>query len=374
MPAKKVIVSVTNDLATDQRVHKVCVYLHNKGCKVTLVGRRLSNSMPMQRPYKFKRMRLFFSKGALFYAEYNKRLFLYLLFRKVDVLVANDLDTLLANKTAVKFKRNCALVYDSHEYFTEVPELVSRPKIQRVWERIEEKIFPKLDNIYTVNSSIAKLYEEKYQKKIHVVRNMAPQLIEQNSYTKAELGMPLDKKIILVQGAGINIDRGIEELLMAMDFLQGYHLLIIGSGDVVHLLKERAKNRSDVSFIDKKPYDVMMRYTSHADVGVSLDKDTNINYRYSLPNKIFDYIQAGVPILASNVVEVKTIVEKYKIGAITPSHEPSAIAKTVRLIVEEMNKTDLLDNLKTAATELNWEIESKVLDLVYHPLINSNEH
>ena len=90
MPAKKVIVSVTNDLATDQRVHKVCVYLHNKGCKVTLVGRRLSNSMPMQRPYKFKRMRLFFSKGALFYAEYNKRLFLYLLFRKVDVLVANE--------------------------------------------------------------------------------------------------------------------------------------------------------------------------------------------------------------------------------------------------------------------------------------------
>ncbi|MDG2331116.1 MAG: glycosyltransferase [Flavobacteriales bacterium] len=374
MPAKKVIVSVTNDLTTDQRVHKVCIYLHNQGCEVTLVGRRLSNSLPIQRAYKYKRMRLFFSTGALFYAEYNKRLFLYLLFRKVDVLVANDLDTLLANKTAVKFKKKCALVYDSHEYFTEVPELVSRPKIQKIWEKIERKIFPKLDYIYTVNESIAKLYEEKYQKKIHVVRNMAPQFVAKKSHTKAELNLPMDKKIVLVQGAGINIDRGIEELLMAMDFLVGYHLLIIGSGDVVPLLKERAKSRSDVSFIDKMPYDEMMCYTAHADVGVSLDKDTNINYRFSLPNKIFDYIQAGVPILASNVVEVKTIVEEYKLGAIIPSHEPLDIAKTIRIIVEEMNKEDLLKNLKAAAAELNWESESGVLDRIYHPLLNSNEH
>jgi len=188
------------------------------------------------------------------------------------------------------------------------------------------------------------------------------------------LNLPMDKKIVLVQGAGINIDRGIEELLMAMDFLVGYYLLIIGSGDVVPLLKERAKSRSDVSFIDKMPYDEMMCYTVHADVGVSLDKDTNINYRFSLPNKIFDYIQAGVPILASNVVEVKTIVEKYKLGAIIPSHEPLDIAKTIRTIVEEMNKEDLLKNLKAAAAELNWESESGVLDRIYHPLINSNEH
>lgn len=297
-----------------------------------------------------------------------------MLFRNVDILVANDLDTLLANKTALKFKKNCALVYDSHEYFTEVPELVARPKIQKIWEKIEGKIFPKLDYIYTVNASIAKLYEEKYQKKIHVVRNMAPQFVAKKSHTKAELNLPMDKKIVLVQGAGINIDRGIEELLMAMDFLVGYYLLIIGSGDVVPLLKERAKSRSDVSFIDKMPYDEMMCYTVHADVGVSLDKDTNINYRFSLPNKIFDYIQAGVPILASNVVEVKTIVEKYKLGAIIPSHEPLDIAKTIRTIVEEMNKEDLLKNLKAAAAELNWESESGVLDRIYHPLINSNEH
>lgn len=371
MPGKKVIVSVTNDLATDQRVHKVCTYLHNQGCKVTLVGRQLRSSMPVDRVYKCKRMRLIFTKGALFYAEYNKRLFLYLLFRNVDIIVANDLDTLLANKTATRFKRKCALVYDTHEYFTEVPELVARPKIQKIWEYIEARIFPKLTHIYTVNESIAKLYQEKYQKKIHVVRNLAPKFIPDQRYSKEELKLPLDKKIIIVQGAGINIDRGVEELLMAMDHLDGYHLLILGAGDVVAMLRNRAKGRDDVSFLDKKPYHEMMRYTYHADVGVSLDKDTNINYRFSLPNKIFDFIQAGVPVLASSVVEVKNIVEEYKIGAIIPSHDPEDIAKTIRKIVEERNGEDLLLNLNKAAEVLNWENEMAVLDRIYHPLITA---
>jgi len=370
MANKRVIVSVTNDLVTDQRVHKVCTYLHDKGCDVTLVGRKLKSSAPLNRDYKTKRMRLLFAKGALFYAEYNKRLFFYLLFKKADVLLANDLDTLLANKTASRFK-SCELVYDSHEFFTEVPELVNRPKVQKIWERIERRIFPKLKHIYTVNNSIAGLYKDRYNKEIKVVRNVSRRYQPTNVPTKEELGLPVDKRIIILQGAGINIDRGSEELLEAMNHLSNFHLLIVGAGDVVPLLKDKAKGRTDVTFIGRKNYESMMEYTANADIGVSLDKDTNMNYRYSLPNKIFDYIHAGVPVLVSNLVEVRSIIDHYQVGSVIPSHDPEQIAESIRTFFLGLDQDDLSKKLAAAANELNWDNETKVLDSIYDPILNS---
>src|SRR5690606_16060536 len=156
------------------RVHKVCLFLMQQGYDVLLVGRMRKNSLPLDRPYATKRMKLSFEKGAKFYAAYSFRLFWFLLFKKSDVLVSNDLDTLLPNYLISRIKRK-KLVYDTHEYFTEVPELVSRPKVQAIWEKIEGWIFPKLKFIYTVNDSIARRYGEKYGKNLSVVRNISPQ-------------------------------------------------------------------------------------------------------------------------------------------------------------------------------------------------------
>jgi hypothetical protein len=142
---KRAIVSVTNDLYTDNRVNKICLFLVEEGYDVLLVGRLRKNSLPLaSRAYKTKRLKLLFDKGPLFYASYNLRLFFLLLVQRADVLVANDLDTLLANFVAKKFKPSTKVVYDSHEYFTEVPELTKRPRIQRFWLGIEKFIFPKL--------------------------------------------------------------------------------------------------------------------------------------------------------------------------------------------------------------------------------------
>src|SRR3974377_789279 len=128
---KKVFLSVTNDLTSEQRVHKVCLFLERSGFEVVMIGRRRRTSMPLEnRSYQTKRMFLFFETGPLFYAEYNLRLFFYLLFHKADVLVANDLDTLLANYFASRFTKS-VLVHDSHEYFTGVPELAGRTFAKR---------------------------------------------------------------------------------------------------------------------------------------------------------------------------------------------------------------------------------------------------
>ena len=367
---KKAIVSVTNDLYTDQRVHKVCLFLESQGFSVILVGRKRKSSVELQtRTYSIKRFNLFFDKGAKFYAEYNFRLFWYLIFRKVDVLVANDLDTLLANYSVSKFKPFSRLVYDSHEYFTEVPELIHRKKVKQIWETIEAWIFPKLKTIYTVNSSIAKLYADKYQKEIKVVRNISPSWEPLNLKSKKELGIPENKNLIILQGAGINIDRGAEEAIQAMTLVENTVLMIVGDGDVVFQLKTYIIDNQlvdKVLFFDKRPYNEMMNFTYYADLGLTLDKPTNINYRYSLPNKVFDYIQAETPIIGTNLIEISKILSEYGVGEIIEEFTPENLALLINSIFSSESKlANLKANCSKARKVLNWESEIEILKEIY---------
>jgi glycosyltransferase involved in cell wall biosynthesis len=365
--AKKVIVSVTNDLSFDQRVDKMCTTLHEMGLEVKLVGRFLPESKTIERDYKTKRIKLLFTKGALFYAFFNLRLFFLLLFSKVDIYHSNDLDTLLANYLAARI-RGKQLVYDSHEYFLGVPEIQGRA-VKKVWTAIERFIFPKLKTIITVNPSIAQLYEEDYGKKLIVVRNLPIVQEIKKVKTKEDLGIPLDKSILILQGAGINIDRGAEELLEAIALSNNYVLYIVGTGDVLSKLKKRAliKDLKDkVVFIGRLPYQEMMQYTLNADVGVTLDKDTNINYRFSLPNKIFDYMKAGIPVLASNLKEVANIINTYKVGLVIENHEPKTILYGLDSILasKELLQEYSQNGLK-AIEELNWEKEVEPVKEIY---------
>ena len=243
----KIHISVTNDLVTDQRVHKIAMSLQKEGHIICLIGRKLNNSLSLKRPYYCHRMKLFFNKGFLFYAEYNLRLFFYLLFQKTDVLLANDLDSLLANFLVSKL-RNKKLVYDSHEYFTELPELVQRPKVKKIWLNIEKKILPKIKYSYTVCDSIAKIYSEKYKINMGVVRNL-PILKKTetkiNLETKNEIQKIIEftqnKKIILYQGS-INIGRGLDYAIKSMKFIDNAILLILGKGTILNDLIELSKN------------------------------------------------------------------------------------------------------------------------------------
>ncbi|MFA7272281.1 MAG: glycosyltransferase [Crocinitomicaceae bacterium] len=369
-PKQKIIVLVSNDLFTDQRVHKVCLFLHENAFEVTLLGRKLANSQAIVgRPYVSKRFKLPFTKGPLFYASLNLRLFFYLLFHKCDLILANDLDTLFAANWAKKFKRNCEIVYDSHEYYTGVPELVARPKVQKFWEQIEASIFPKLNKIYTVNQSIADLYEAKYHKKLHVVRNVSPKLGVLKLVASTDYGISADKKIILMQGAGINVDRGAEEAVEAMKFIEKAVLVFIGSGDIIGDLEQYVQQNNlqeKVLFFGKKPYLEMMQFTRLAHIGLSLDKGNNINYQNSLPNKVFDYIHAGTPILATNIKEVQRIVLDHQVGEIIEDLTPIVLAEKLQKMLENEEKLAFYAQncLKTAET-LNWENECKVLEKIY---------
>ena len=370
---KRVIVSVINDLVTDQRVNKSCLTLQKAGFEVLLVGRRQRKSPPMdERPYKSHRMKLLFEKGPFFYAEFNIRLFIFLLFHRCQCLLSNDLDTLLPNFWISKLKR-IPLIYDSHEYFTEVPELVSRPKVQRVWKRIEEYVVPKLPEMITVCQSIADLFHEKYGIKVHVIRNIPMRKMLPTPATREDVGLDPQKHILVLQGSGINIHRGSEELVDAMGYLDDCQLVIIGGGDVLPILKEKvAANHLDdrVKFFPRMPYQKMMAITQLAELGFTLDKDTNLNYRFSLPNKLFDYIQAGVPIVASHLTEIERIITHYNIGTFIENHEPETIAGTIKNALNDEKKlAEWKNNLIFAAQELCWENEEEVLLKIYEKYV-----
>lgn len=365
----KITVSVTNDLVTDNRVNKVCNALESMGFTTTLVGRRLPNSMPFEKPYKGVRFSLIFKSGGLFYAEYNLRLFFYLLFSKQDVLLSNDLDTLLPNYLVSKLKR-IPLVYDTHEYFLGVPEIQGR-WVKKVWALIEKWIFPKLEYVFTVNDSIAQLYFEDYGIKPRVFRNIGDYPENIPTLSRSEIGIPESAFLLINQGSGINVDRGMEEAFEAIVDLPSVHLMLVGDGDAIPGLKELAvklKIEERIHFFGKRPYAELLAFTRLANAGLTLDKPTNINYKYSLPNKLFDYIFSEIPILCSQVVEVKKIVETFQIGEIVDSQDPNSVASGILRLMQN-TKAPYQSGLEKASKEFNWQEESKAIANVYQHFI-----
>jgi glycosyltransferase involved in cell wall biosynthesis len=343
-----------------------------KGYNVHVIGRRLAHSVDfIPDTYEAHRIKLLFNRGPLFYAELNLRFFAYLLFSKVDIIHANDLDTLLPAYLVSKL-RNKKLVYDTHEYFTGVPELQQRPLTRKIWKTIERIILPRLTHIITVNDSIAKLYEDEYRlSKIQVVRNIPEEHTEIIPASPALLSrLPHNKFRLIIQGNGINIDRGAEEAVEAMQWLSDCCLIIAGSGDVLPLLHQKVealKLHDRVIFFNKMPYAELMGLTSYCHLGLSLDKDTNINYRFSLPNKIFDYLRAGIPVLSSNLPELRKIIELYRVGWLLESVTPQMLASKIQSIVSDnVHYESIKTNVTDASKQLSWEREVKALEHIYN--------
>ena len=198
---KRVFCTVTNDLNYDQRMIRICTSLEAAGYSVTLVGRRRRGSLPLaDRPFRQHRLAMWAQRGKLFYAEYQIRLFFFLLFRKMDVICAVDLDSILPCYVVSRLRR-IPRVYDAHELFCEMHEVVSRPLIHRMWKKLERFAVPRFRSGYTVNAEIAGEFRRMYGVDYVVIRNL-PVLTEEF----ASSGQAIFGKYILYQGA-VNEDR-----------------------------------------------------------------------------------------------------------------------------------------------------------------------
>ena len=367
---QKAIVTVTNDLTTDQRVHRTCMALCKAGYEVLLVGRQRKNSLTLaERHYAMHRMKLWFDKGPMFYANHNLRLFFLLIRKHADLIVSNDLDTLAGCYPAWKVKRffgcKVRLLHDCHEYFRGVPELVGRKTTTSIWKAIEDYMFPKLKAAIAVNRSIANLYEQEYHVPVTVIRNVPFRRAAEPPADKGRYGIEPGQKVILYQGA-VNVDRGLEEAIQAMKFLRtDAKLVLAGTGDVFEKIRQFAKEQKvsgKVVFLGQIPFQDLHAITMMADLGLSIEKDVSLNYHYALPNKFMDYIQAGVPVLISPFPEMKAVVDKYFIGETIENHEPAHLAQRIDAMLMNAERMELYrQNLVRAAEDLCWENEEKTL-------------
>ncbi|MDD2634496.1 MAG: glycosyltransferase [Bacteroidales bacterium] len=364
MPNKKIIVSVSNDLSNDQRVHRICNSLTNFGYDIVLCGRKLNNSTKVHRQYKTKRFRLPFNKGIMFYACLNARLLCYYIFNKADLILANDLDTLIAAGVASKLKK-IKIIYDSHELFTEVPELENKPRKKKIWKRIEEKFINRASASYTVCQPIADYYNKLYDINMQVIRNL-PQL---RTFPDDYETRP---KLLIYQGA-LNKERGIEIMIQIMQYIPDYKLVIAGKGDLEKELKQLTNElnlSNKVQFTGNLNFDALYNLTKTARLGFSLEQGESLNYKYSLPNKIFDYIQAGVPVICSDLPEMSKIVNKYVCGINIKTSEPQILAEYLKSILAENKQLNRFHkNCKKAAQELNWNNEEKILKEIFTKVI-----
>ncbi len=369
----KILSAVLNNIETDQRLDKVCRSLMKFGYEVELIGATINGKPVLNKPYKTFLIEQKNQSTMKKYAEFNYKLFFTLL-RKSDkqtILLANDLDSLLPFYLVSKIKK-LPLVFDSHEIFSELPSLHNRPKTKKVWKTLERFLVPKIKYFYTVSDGYANWFRTEYGANPAVIRNVPNRTKlndKQDSIFFRLPENPTNDKILLYQGA-INMSRGIDKMIEAFKYINNCQFWIAGEGPKKKEYEQMVKDldlTNQIHFLGNIPPKTLKTITPLADVGMSMEEDLGLSYRYALPNKLFDFIQAGVPILATNLPEIKKMIEEYKVGKVIDNHEPKHLAKKLQEILNE-GKNCYQENLANAANELCWENEEHKLKEIFGQL------
>jgi glycosyltransferase involved in cell wall biosynthesis len=345
-------------------MQRICSTLAEAGYEVLLVGRKLKTSPPLLgKNYKQQRLNCWFSRGKLFYSEFNTRLFFHLLFKKADCICAIDLDTILPCYYISKIK-GIKRVYDAHEYFSQLDEVFSRPGIYRFWHRVETKMIPRFKNGYTVCDGLAQEFKKNYNANYKVVRNM-PLLSFINDEIRSE-------NVILYQGA-VNRGRGLDKLVLAMKNVNA-QLWVCGDGNFMNEMRStvRLNNLSDkIIFYGMLEPGILKKKTMASYIAINPFESTGLNQYLSLSNKFFDYIHAGLPQVTMNYPEYRSINDQYKIAELIDDLDPSTIANAInKLLNDKELYSQLKQNCLAAKQELNWQKEKFKLLNFYQELFN----
>ncbi len=350
----KVFITVTTDIYFDQRIKRIADALQQNGYDVTVVGRNKGNINSSIYSFKHTLINCFFKRSFLFYAEFNIKLFFFLLFKKCDIYYASDLDTILPLSFIARLK-NKKLVFDAHEYFEESIEIINKPFVSKVWECIGRFSIPMADLRFTVSESLAEELSAKYRVSFHVIRNV-PEIRYGHSQKERN-------KIIWYQGA-INKGRGLETMVEAMKELAEYHFLLAGEGDIFIEITELIKKsglQERVRLLGKLNYSEMTEYATKSYIGIDLLESDSLSYYYSLSNKTFDYIQSALPCIQMNFPEYKKLHQQYTIGVLIDSVNKLSIVNAIQKLEDTEFYNSCVVNTLNAAKIYHWNAEKELL-------------
>ena len=344
-------------------MQRICNTLATNGFDVTLVGRKLKDSTELKKQsFKQKRLSLFFKTGFAFYVEYNLRLFFYLLFAKTDIFYAVDLDTILPCYFASAIKCN-KRVYDAHELFTEQKEIVTRTFVHKFWLAIEKFAVPKYKHGYTVNIFIKEELKRRYNVDYSIIRNLPNHYALFPSLKGEGVGVGVGVRFLIYQGA-VNEGRSFETLIPAMKHVNAL-LKICGKGNFFDQTKTLITANNLENKIDLAGYVLpaeLKLLTQNAYIGLTLFEKTGLNQYYSLSNRFFDYIMAGIPQVCVNYPEYKAINDIYHVSLMIDDTTEGTIAAAINKLLQDANLYEQLKhNCVIAREQLNWQAEEKKL-------------
>jgi glycosyltransferase involved in cell wall biosynthesis len=346
---------------------RICSALSEAGHEVELIGRKKGDSQSLaSKNYKQTRLNCWFEKGKIFYLEFNIRLFFYLLGKSNYLLTSIDLDTSITGLMLWKL-RGKPFYFDAHEMFTEVPEVIDRKKVQKIWLKIEERVFQHASKVYTVGFALKGFFEERHQRQdISVVRNV-PALRKKTDFFKLDFVLP-DSPFILYQGA-LNKGRGLERLIQILkDYSLNYPLVLVGDGDIRHELQNMVNSvglKKQVYFVGQVSPDFLPEISRRARIGYNVSENLGLSYYYSLNNKFFDYVEAELPSVINNFPEYVEHCKEFQVGILV-SNESKEIANALKTLMEEDSKYQNIKNQCTLARNVwNWEQEKQILMDLY---------
>ena len=359
--SRVIYLSVTNSLTYDQRMSRICLTLHEAGYQVVLVGIRRKDPLP-DRPYKQIRLTSWFSKGKLFYLENHIRLFFFLLYRKADLLVANDLDTALPVWLVSRIRRIPRLM-DAHEFFTEMKEVLARPGIHRVWSALAHFLIPRFPMGYTVSSSLSTAFKNTYGVSYAPIRNLP---IKQDSVDRSEDPEPF----LLYQGA-VNQGRGFETLIPAMRHIP-YKLVICGDGNFMDSLKllirqEGVEDKILLTGMIEPPE--LRKWALRATIGIFLPDRHGANQYFALANKFLDNLEAGLPQIIARYPEYEKINQEYAVACLLDQVDPQTVSTAVNKLMDDKGKRKAMTQACLQARDKYcWQQEKNTLLSIYQKI------
>ncbi len=385
---KRVFCTVTNDLNYDQRMIRICTSLTSAGFSVTLVGRQDRGSLPLtQQPYRQHRLKMRTRRGKLFYLEYHFRLLFYLLGQKMDAVCAIDLDSILPCYFVSRLRRIPRL-YDAHELFCEMQEVVSRPFIHWVWKAVERFAVPAFRHGYTVSDQIAGEFRQLYGVEYPVVRNLpvleaaegAGEATTGGEFAPIKIGKgrtmgaePVAGRYVLYQGA-VNEGRCFETLIPAMRQVDA-PLLVCGEGNFLEKARELAAQhglQEKIIFKGAVRPEELRSITRSAWCGITLFDRCGLSNYYSLANRFFDYMHAGIPQLAMNYPAYREINNCYPIAVLIDEPGIREVADALNELLTNSGLYQALsEGCKQARLRYNWQEEEKILIRLYKQLFNN---